>query len=117
MIFENDSSSIILCNEQLERVKVMVKATMDFGKLTVSGQDIGPLCEELFGDSDYEYAYIFDEENTFKLLDSLKPLAEAANEKSLMSTFIRLFSGVDGCMALREYCEENEIQYRFWNYM
>ena len=117
MICKKDDFSITICDEELEQVKVTVKATLKFGKLTVSGQDIGPLCNELFGDSDYEYAYIFDEENTSKLAASLKLLAEPKDDELIVNVFISLFSGVDGCKALREYCAENDIQYEFWNYI
>lgn len=117
MICKNDNFSIIICNEQLEQVKVTVKATLELGKLIVSAQDIGPLCNELFGDSDYEYAYIFDEENTSKLVASLKLLAEPKDDELIVNVFISLFSGVDGCKTLREYCGENDIRYEFWNYI
>jgi hypothetical protein len=44
-----------LCDERLEKVSIYVEASIEDGKLTISGQDIGPVVEEIFGDCDYEY--------------------------------------------------------------
>ena len=55
---------ITLCDEKNERVSVLVTAEIRDAKLTISGVDSGKTTEEFWGDSDYEYWYCFDKENT-----------------------------------------------------
>lgn len=100
----------VLCDYKLKNASVYVEASINGGKLLISGQDLGSLVEELFHDSDYEYFYSFDEENTRKLLGSLKSGAEI---DELLNLLADKFSGVDGCRLLRCHCEEKKIQYKF----
>jgi len=100
----------ILCDQKTERVSVHVVAKLVAGKLSISGQDVGPAVEEYFGDSDYEYFYSFSEANTRKLLESLKPGADLSE---LLDLLADKFSGLDGCSLLREHCEEEQIEYQF----
>ncbi len=104
---------IRLCDQKLERVSIYVEASILDGKLTISGQDIGPAVEEYFGDSDYEYFYSFDKANTKKLLEALKPGAEI---KELLELLASSFSGPDGCAMLREFCTEENIAYDFFSF-
>ncbi len=101
-----------LCDQKLERVSIYVEASILDGKLKISGQDIGPVVEEYFGDSDYEYFYSFNEANTKKLLEALKPGAEI---KELLELLAGSFSGPDGCTMLRKLCEEENIPYDFFS--
>ena len=102
-----------LCDERLEQVSIHVEASIGDGKLTISGQDIGPVVEEIFGDSDYEYFYSFDKANTRKLLEAFKPGAEM---KEFLELLAGKFSGPDGCALLREFCSDKDIEYDFFSF-
>jgi len=104
---------ITLCDENLGRVSVHVEASIRDGELLISGQDIGSLVGEIFKDSDYEYYYSFDKENTKKLLKTLQP---DANQDMLLSLLADRFSGVDGCSLLRKHCEDEGITYKFHSF-
>ena len=99
-----------LCDQKTDRVSVHVVAKLVAGELLISGQDMGPAVEEYFDDSDYEYFYSFNEANTRKLLESLKPGADLSE---LLDLLANKFSGLDGCSLLREHCEEEQIEYQF----
>ncbi len=104
---------ITLCDENLGHVSVHVEASIKDGELLISDQDFGSLVGEIFKDSDYEYFYSFNKENTKKLLKTLKP--DAALEE-LLALLADRFSGVDGCSLLRTHCEEEGINYKFHSF-
>lgn len=106
-----DMHNVELCDEGNEQISIHVRANIEDGFLTVSGQDLGSFCEEFWGDSDYEYFYHFSVEETEKLLAAIggnKNPAEALTER---------FSGVNGCQKLRELCEKENIRYEFSSYV
>ncbi len=106
-----DLSNLSLCDWRSERVDVHVSADLVNGALTISGCDLGPLVEEVWGDLDYEYWYSLDEQNTEKLFAAIH--GETEPEEALL----REFSGEGGCRAFREICGNNGIQYRFDSYV
>ena len=103
--------SIILCDEENENVQVKVRAEIVHGYLEISGHDFGLAVENLFETDDYEYFYRFDRANTERLLALLSD-----GETSVENTLLSRFSGMDGCKALREFCDANEIKYQFYSY-
>jgi len=103
---------IELCNEKLQQVNIYVSAELSEGKLKITGQDVGRSCEDIFGDSDYEYFYIFDAENTEKLFNLL--LDEPATNKLVLLN--KNFHGPDCCKKLREFCQKHSIKYSFFSY-
>ena len=105
-----DFTGLVLCDWKSQRVDVHVKASLSNGELTLSGQDLGPYVEEVWGDLDYEYWYSFDRENTKKLLSVIH--GEEEPDKALL----HVFSGTDGCIRLREVCEKSGIEYDFFSY-
>jgi len=107
---KDSNMKITLCDENLGHVSVHVEASVKDGELLISGQDFGSLVGEIFKDSDYEYFYSFNKENTKKLLETLKPDAET---DELLSLLADRFSGVDGCSLLRKHCEDKRIDYKF----
>jgi len=101
---------IILCNEKTSRVWINVYAEIIDDCLKISGQDIGQSPDEITGDSDYEYFYEFDMENTirfFKILD--------ADFKNPGPALIKKFGGAEGCRVLRKFCNDNKIVYKFYS--
>ncbi len=100
---------LVLCNEKTPHVNVFVSAEMTEGCLKISGQDLGEAPKETFGEDEYEYFYDFDLENTKRLFALLTPERE-----DLAQVLVREFSGMDGCRKLREFCEENHIEYSFF---
>ena len=103
--------NVELCNEGNEQISIHVRADIENGALTISGQDLGSFCETFWGDSDYEYFYHFSADETEKLLTAIggsENPAEALTER---------FSGADGCQKLRELCREEKIRYDFSSYV
>ena len=101
---------LVLCDSRSERVEVHVRASFTEGELTIEGQDLGPVVEEFWGDSDYEYWYRFNKENTGKLLSLIH------GERDPEAALLREFSGPDGCRTLQDLCEKSGIRYRFDSY-
>lgn len=102
-----DYSNIVLCSYEDETIHVLVTASIDQGCLLISGYDNGKRVEEIWGDSDYEYWYSFDQKETEKLLMVIHGMDHP--EEALK----REFSGLDGCRKLRDICDKNHIQYQF----
>lgn len=100
---------IDLCNEKLSRVSIYITAEITDGMLKISGQDIGEVCNDIFDDSDYEYFYNFDKENTDKLYYSLN----IKYGENLLYVLKEQFSGVDCCEKLCEFCNKHDIKYSF----
>ena len=106
------SEEIVLCSEKTEWVSVCVTASLDGAKLTISGVDCGRATEEFWSDSDYEYWYSFDEQNTALLFQKL-----GADGGDRLGALKERFSGMDGCRKLREYCSSAGIEYRFFSWV
>jgi len=110
----NDFDSFRLCEyKDGSRLWVNVSAAIRNGCLLISGQDLGNSVSEYFGDSDYEYWYSFDVENTKLLITRLSEQNSKFDVKELLSDN---FSGLDGCSNLRNFCEKFGIKYDFSSY-
>lgn len=103
---------IKLCDEKNDRVHVHVDAEYN-GVLKISGQDLGTLVDEVWGDSDYEYFYDFDTDNTQCFFDSLT--REGPN-KQVKQIMLEKFSGMNGCANLCSYCEQHGITFSMFSY-
>ncbi len=103
-------NGLVLCNERAPRVHVHVWAEVSDGCLKISGQDFGEAPLEAFGDSEYEYFYTFDRENTERLFALLTP--EGQDVRTVLK---KRFSGMDGCADLSDFCEANGITYEFFS--
>jgi len=113
-IIIKDFDSFNLCESRDNpRLTVIVDAAIRNGCLLVSGQDLGNSVSEFFGDSDYEYWYSFDIENTKLLITRLLEQNPELDVKELLSDN---FSGIDGCSNLRNFCEKFGIKYKFSSY-
>lgn len=104
-----DFGQLVLCNEKTPIVTVLVRAELLNGGLRISGQDFGASVEKIFGKDEYEYFYDFDPTNTEKLFDLIR--LENGDVKGVL---LQKFGGMDGCRILREYCEANDVKYRFY---
>ena len=113
-IIIKDFDSFRLCeHKDGSRLWVNVSAAIRNGCLLISGQDLGGSVSEFFGDSDYEYWYSFDVENTKLLFTKLSEQNPKLDVKELLSDN---FSGLDGCSNLRNFCEKFGIKYDFSSY-
>lgn len=99
-----------LCSFRNEQVSVFVSADLIDGKLTIKGDDVGPLVESWFGDSDLEYWYTFSAEETEKLFRALNALNDPAG------ALREHFSGEEGCRNLRTFCETYAVRYTYFSY-
>jgi len=106
-----DIAKLSLCEyRDGTRLSVNVWAEISEERLLISGQDLGDVVREHFSDSDYEYWYAFDVENT-KLL--FTKLSEQNPELDNTALVTENFSGLDGCRNLRDFCNQFDIQYHF----
>ncbi len=106
-----ERKSGVLCNEKSGNISIHVNAYIDKGSLQISGQDLGSDLIAFFGDSEYEYFYEFNVENT-KLLHE-KLIADGNQIKSLIEFLEERFSEIDGCEELRKFCKKNKVHYEF----
>lgn len=102
---------ISVCEYRSSRLDIYVDAEYQNGRLRFSGQDLGPNAEIAWGDSDYEYWYSFDEENTFKLIATLN-----TDENGFEQAIKEHFSGVDGMRNLRDFYRSQDICWDFSSY-
>ncbi len=105
-----DNMHVVLCDEKTTRLWVNVSAKVSGGCLKISGQDLGKAVEDIMGEDEYEYFYDFDRENTERLFALL-----AQESQNVKEVFIKKFSGIDGCQSLREFCNANDIEYKFFS--
>ena len=98
-----DFSELTLCNYKDDHLDSFVTAEVKDGKLTISGQDFNMLAEELFGDSEYEYFYALNQENTLLLATLLKG-------ETFAEALVNYFSGLDGCKQFRDFCDAHNIE-------
>ena len=101
---------LVLCDYSDKSISIHVRASLENGKLIISGDDIGDSVQDFWTDDDYEYWYELDEEGTQKLLKVINGLDHP------VEAIKREFSGTDGCKRFREICEENRIPYGFHSY-
>ena len=78
----------------------------------LSGQDLGTVFIGWFGDTEHEYFYTFNIENT-KLLHE-KLIADGKQTKGLIEFLEEHFSWIDGCKNLRDFCKKKKIRYQFY---
>lgn len=106
-----DISSVSLCDSSHSDVSIHVWASIRDGRLEIAGQDLGPLVEKIWGDTDYEYWYNFSREDTAKLLRLIKGKRKPAK------ALVREFSGERGCRYMAKLCEANGIKFEFSSYV
>ena len=110
-----DFNSLRLCKyKDGNRLWVNVDAAIRNGCLLISGQDLGDQVSEWYDDSDYEYWYSFDIENTKLLIAKLSEQKSTSSVKKLLSDN---FSGLEGCSNLRSFCKEFGIKYDYSSYI
>ena len=102
--------SFELCREKTDFMQVSVWAEITDGCLKISGQDFGTVAATFFGDDEYEYFYGFSKENTVRLISLITD-----NPQDFKDVFIQRFSGMDGVKALREFCQANDLTYKFFS--
>jgi hypothetical protein len=109
-----DIDKFCLCEyKDGSRLWVNVWAAIRNGCLLISGQDLGDIVRERFCDSDYEYWYSFDVENTKLLFTNLSEQNPELDAKELLNNN---FSGLSGCIELRSFCEKFGVKYDFSSY-
>ncbi len=108
---DRTSDEFILLDNETHSAKIRVWGEIKDGCLKISGQDIGRAPDDAFDDNEYEYFYDFDSYNTERLF---KLLSDENDDP--VDEFISRFSGLFGIKALREFCEENRIKYRFFSF-
>lgn len=101
---------IVLCRYFSKNLFIRVTASLQDGKLTITGQDIGDIVELLLQDDDYEYWYWLDKEGTYRLLEVIH------GQKDPKSAILKEFSGTDGCMKFAKVCDENHIPYGHYTF-
>lgn len=106
-----DFKRLVLCNYHDSQVEVHVRADLTDGKLTLTCQDFGPVVEEIWGDDDYEYWYLFDRKETAKLIKALH------GESDPEGALLKHFSGEGGCGKLTDFCDKRGITYKFTSYV
>jgi len=74
------------------------------GELQLEGQDFCESAEDLYGDEEYEYYYLFDLQNTNKLKSIL-------GVNDLIDSLVEFYKDEMSSKKLLELCDDNEIKY------
>ena len=83
------------------------------GCIRISGQDFGSVCKSMTGDSEYEFFYSLDEENTKRFLLVLRE--RYGLKKSLRQVLKEEFGDYWNSDSFRDICMFNGIQYQFYS--
>ena len=78
------------------------------GLVTFEQQDIGPLCEEMFGDSDYEWI-IFD-----LPVEQLRSAMGVKTDRELISVLKRDYSTSDAFDRFSKFAYDNHLKYNIY---
>ncbi len=100
---------IVLCDLRDEGGTQHLEATLKTsGELVVAGQDLGPGVSEVFGVSEYEWAW------TISPAECKKLHAALGTESDLMSALGEQFSG-ERASRLRPFLDSHGIEYKSWS--
>lgn len=103
-----EEGSVTLCHAEEEGLSIYVSASLSKGKLTFSGQDLGERVKAFHGKDEYEYAYYLNQSSTEKLHRALK--ADHPETDGLLRLVEKAFSGPEGWMDFKSYCEKKDIE-------
>lgn len=95
----------------LEQSLPLAELTIWEGKLTISGRDIGPQGEMSVPKNEYEYCFLFDVENTRRLMVQMR--CEYGIEESFGELFAGKFPGDTFAASFLEYCDSHGVTYGF----
>ena len=85
-----------------------IRVEIKDGLVTFEQQDIGPLCDEMFGDSDYERV-IFD-----LPVEQLRSAMDVNTDKELISVLKRDYSTSDAFDRFSEFVNDNHLKYSIY---
>ena len=85
-----------------------IRVEIKDGLVTFEQQDIGPLCDEMFGDSDYERV-IFD-----LPVEQLRSVMDVNTDKELISVLKRDYSTEDAFDRFSEFVYDNHLKYNIY---
>ena len=85
-----------------------IRVEIKDGLVTFEQQDIGPLCEEMFGDSDYEWI-IFD-----LPVEQLRSAMGVKTDEELIAVLKRDYSTSDAFDRFSEFVHDNHLKYSIY---
>lgn len=85
-----------------------IRVEIKDGLVTFEQQDIGPLCDEMFGDSDYERV-IFD-----LPVGQLRSAMDVNTDKELISVLKRDYSTSDAFDRFSKFVHDNHLKYNIY---
>lgn len=100
--------SATLYEDNNPRASRSIRVEIKDGLVTFEQQDIGRLCEEMFGDSDYERV-IFD-----LPVEQLRPVMGVETDKELLAVLKRDYSTSDAFDRFSEFVYDNHLKYNIY---
>ena len=97
-----------LYNDNNPNAARSIRVEIKDGLVTFEQQDIGPLCDEMFGDSDYERV-IFD-----LPVEQLRSVMDVNTDKELISVLKRDYSTEDAFDRFSEFVYDNHLKYNIY---
>ena len=97
-----------LYHDNNPRASRSISVEIKDGLVTFEQQDIGPLCDEMFGDSDYERV-IFD-----LPVEQLRSVMDVNTDKELISVLKRDYSTEDAFDRFSEFVYDNHLKYNIY---
>lgn len=80
---------VVLCDGLFDGISIYRVAYLKEGELHIDGQDLGASVAEFWGESEYEYFYLFSREMTSDLYNCLKKNLNSS--ESLLQLVVRFF--------------------------
>lgn len=97
-----------LYNDNNPNAARSIRVEIKDGLVTLEQQDIGPLCDEMFGDSDYERV-ISD-----LPVEQLRSAMDVNTDKELIAVLKRDYSSSDAFDRFSEFVYDNHLKYNIY---
>jgi hypothetical protein len=112
--------SVVLVDEEVneEHRKIVAMAKPD-GSLLIDGVDMGPVCEEILGDFDYEYSLTIPSTDLPKLVIALSRYGKPETANPMTASQVLLKEGFRDDLTfkgIRDLCEKNGIEANFFSW-
>lgn len=104
----NRRISVTLYSDDNKNASRAIFVVIDKGKVSFSQQDIGPLCDEMSGDSDYERV-ISD-----LPVGQLRSAVGAKTDKELIAALKRKYNTSDAFDRFSEFVYDNHLKYNIY---
>jgi len=99
----------VLCHFESDKLTIHRQGEIQDGRLTVWGQDAGPLAEKRYGAPSVHYWLVFDEKATTRL-GALITVSLAPTPPKILKALREGFGSVSGVDELMRFCRSRKVK-------